>query len=89
MEMVLRELTIPPPVSLYWTQSGYNLKPAPQVAPDRTPEQNLDAMRRHFSRTLPRYGPHVCHVSLVSRIVAPDQLVYLQTIVNNMERRAG
>ncbi|KZT71284.1 hypothetical protein DAEQUDRAFT_724233 [Daedalea quercina L-15889] len=45
-------------IPLYWKQEGYSLKPAPQLAPDRTHEQNLDAIRRHFQKTLPIYGPH-------------------------------
>ncbi|KAL4077324.1 SacI homology domain-containing protein [Scleroderma yunnanense] len=45
-------------VPLYWTQSGYSLKPPPVLAPERSPEQNLDAMKRHFQATLPIYGPH-------------------------------
>lgn len=35
------------------------MKPPPVLAPERTPEQNLDALKRHFRRTVPVYGPHV------------------------------
>lgn len=45
-------------IPLFWTQTGYGLKPPPVLAPDRTREQNLDALRRHLKRTLPSYGPH-------------------------------
>ncbi|OAX41993.1 hypothetical protein K503DRAFT_421235 [Rhizopogon vinicolor AM-OR11-026] len=45
-------------VPLFWTQSGYSMKPPPVLAPERTPEQNLDALKRHFRRTVPAYGPH-------------------------------
>ncbi|KIY65285.1 hypothetical protein CYLTODRAFT_357070 [Cylindrobasidium torrendii FP15055 ss-10] len=45
-------------IPLYWTQTGYGLKPAPALATDRTHEQNLDAVRRHFAKTVPKYGPH-------------------------------
>ncbi|KAF8635542.1 hypothetical protein AX17_003925 [Amanita inopinata Kibby_2008] len=45
-------------IPLYWTQNGYGLKPPPTLATDRTHEQNLDALKRHFQRTIPRYGPH-------------------------------
>ncbi|KZT09631.1 uncharacterized protein LAESUDRAFT_722598 [Laetiporus sulphureus 93-53] len=45
-------------IPLYWKQEGYSLKPTPQLAPDRTHEQNLDVIRRHFKKILPRYGPH-------------------------------
>ncbi|KAH9930723.1 SacI homology domain-containing protein [Fomitopsis serialis] len=45
-------------IPLYWKQEGYSLKPAPQLAPDRTHDQNLDAIRRHFQKTLAVYGPH-------------------------------
>ncbi|CCM00021.1 uncharacterized protein FIBRA_02047 [Fibroporia radiculosa] len=45
-------------IPLYWKQEGYSLKPAPQLAPDRTHTQNFDAIQRHFKKTLPRYGPH-------------------------------
>lgn len=45
-------------IPLYWTQTGYGLKPPPVLAADRTHEQNLDAMKKHFRRTVPLYGPH-------------------------------
>ncbi|PCH37867.1 hypothetical protein WOLCODRAFT_161110 [Wolfiporia cocos MD-104 SS10] len=45
-------------IPLYWKQEGYSLKPPPQLASDRTHEQNLDAIRRHFKKTIPYYGPH-------------------------------
>ncbi|KAK0239924.1 SacI homology domain-containing protein [Armillaria nabsnona] len=45
-------------IPLYWTQTGYGLKPPPVLAADRTHEQNLDAMKRHFGRTVLLYGPH-------------------------------
>ncbi|KAK0463920.1 inositol 5'-phosphatase [Desarmillaria tabescens] len=45
-------------IPLYWTQTGYGLKPPPVLAADRTHKQNLDAMKRHFGRTVPLYGPH-------------------------------
>lgn len=46
-------------VPLFWGQPGYSLKPAPVLSPDRTHAQNLDAIRRHFTKTVTRYGPHV------------------------------
>lgn len=49
-------------IPLFWTQVGYGLKPAPVMAPERTHDQNLDAIRRHFERTVPKYGPHVSAV---------------------------
>ncbi|KIJ69320.1 hypothetical protein HYDPIDRAFT_79429 [Hydnomerulius pinastri MD-312] len=45
-------------VPLFWTQSGYSLKPPPVLSPERTPDQNMDAMKRHFQYTTPVYGPH-------------------------------
>ncbi|KAL1677413.1 SacI homology domain-containing protein [Schizophyllum commune] len=45
-------------IPLFWTQTGYGLKPPPVLAADHTPAQNIDAMKRHFQRTLTRYGPH-------------------------------
>ncbi|KAJ6623464.1 SacI homology domain-containing protein [Mycena sp. CBHHK59/15] len=45
-------------IPLYWTQTGYGLKPPPLLATDRTHAQNLDALGRHFQRTVPKYGPH-------------------------------
>lgn len=55
---------------MFWTQTGYGLKPPPLLATDRTHEQNLDALKRHFKRTVPKYGPHVClpHVHCLLRI---------------------
>ncbi|KAH9952101.1 SacI homology domain-containing protein, partial [Amylocystis lapponica] len=44
-------------IPLYWNQQGYGLKPAPQLSPDRTHAQNLDALRRHFEHIVPNYGP--------------------------------
>ncbi|KAF8447889.1 SacI homology domain-containing protein [Boletus edulis BED1] len=45
-------------IPLYWTQSGYSIKPPPVLSPERTPEQSLDAMKRHFQHTVAIYGPH-------------------------------
>ncbi|KAG6832044.1 hypothetical protein H0H92_005466 [Tricholoma furcatifolium] len=45
-------------IPLFWTQTGYGLKPPPLLATDRTHEQNLNAMTRHFGKTVPLYGPH-------------------------------
>ncbi|KAI0273575.1 SacI homology domain-containing protein [Gloeopeniophorella convolvens] len=45
-------------IPLFWTQSGSGLKPAPQLSPDVTHQQNLQALTRHFKRTVPAYGPH-------------------------------
>lgn len=46
-------------VPLFWTQTGYGLKPPPLLATDRTMLQNLDTLKRHFQKTIPVYGPHV------------------------------
>ncbi|KAJ3818742.1 SacI homology domain-containing protein [Lentinula raphanica] len=45
-------------IPLFWTQNGYGLKPPPLVSTERTHEQHLNAMKRHFQKTVPRYGPH-------------------------------
>ncbi|KIJ17485.1 inositol-polyphosphate 5-phosphatase [Paxillus involutus ATCC 200175] len=45
-------------IPLFWQQSGYNIKPLPVLSPERTSNQNMDAMKRHFKRTTPVYGPH-------------------------------
>ncbi|KAI6166942.1 SacI homology domain-containing protein [Pisolithus thermaeus] len=46
-------------IPLFWKQFGYSLKPPPVLAPERTPEQNVDAMKRHFHNTTSVYGPHM------------------------------
>ncbi|KAH7103991.1 SacI homology domain-containing protein [Auriculariales sp. MPI-PUGE-AT-0066] len=53
-EVIMRIRVIP----LFWKQPGYSLKPAPQLSPDRTHAQNLDAISRHLERTVRTYGPH-------------------------------
>ncbi|KAA1469556.1 hypothetical protein DENSPDRAFT_918842 [Dentipellis sp. KUC8613] len=45
-------------IPLFWTQSGYSLKPTPSLSPERTHEQHLDALRRHFQRMQKIYGSH-------------------------------
>ncbi|KAI0797649.1 SacI homology domain-containing protein [Abortiporus biennis] len=45
-------------IPLFWNQPGYSLKPAPVLTTDRTHAQNMDAMKRHFTRTISLYGPH-------------------------------
>lgn len=77
-------LTNSPPVPLYWQQSGYSLKPAPSLSTERTHDQNLDALRRHFQKTAGRYGPHVsCRYSANG---LRDLIGYMQTIVNLAEQ---
>ncbi|TFK54747.1 hypothetical protein OE88DRAFT_1777920 [Heliocybe sulcata] len=44
-------------IPLFWSQPGYSLKPAPVLSPERTQEQNLDAIRRHFQKVVSKYGP--------------------------------
>ena len=46
-------------VPLFWTQSGYGLKPPPQLSTERTPSQIMDVLARHFARNLATYGPLV------------------------------
>jgi hypothetical protein len=46
-------------VPLYWAQPGLSLKPAPVLSADRTHDQQLNAIRRHFERVVPQYGPNV------------------------------
>ncbi|KAG6820642.1 hypothetical protein H0H93_013841 [Arthromyces matolae] len=45
-------------IPLFWTQTGYGLKPPPLLATDRTHTQNLDMLKRHFDKTVALYGPH-------------------------------
>lgn len=52
-------ICLDPLVPLFWTQTGYGLKPPPLVSPDRTREQHMSAMKRHFEGSVTRYGPHV------------------------------
>lgn len=52
-------LLIKHPVPLYWNQQGMALKPAPQLNPDRTHDQNLHAIQQHLSKTASIYGPLV------------------------------
>ncbi|KAI0093512.1 SacI homology domain-containing protein [Irpex rosettiformis] len=44
-------------IPLFWSQPGYSLKPAPVLSPERSQAQNLDALKRHMQRLIPRYGP--------------------------------
>ncbi|KIM65349.1 hypothetical protein SCLCIDRAFT_112940 [Scleroderma citrinum Foug A] len=71
-------------VPLYWTQTGYSLRPTPVLEPERTPEQNLDAMKRHFQTMVSAYGPHVSE--WVHYRCLPLEHI-LQTIVNLAEQR--
>ena len=50
-------------IPLFWTQVGYGLKPPPVMAPERTHDQNLEMVRRHFERYVLKYGPHVSFIS--------------------------
>ncbi|KAH8827011.1 SacI homology domain-containing protein [Flagelloscypha sp. PMI_526] len=47
-------------IPLFWTQTGYGLKPPPILSTDRTFEQSLEVMKKHFARTVVSYGPHQC-----------------------------
>lgn len=53
-------------VPLFWTQSGYGLKPPPQLSKDRTHEQTINALKRHMTRIVNNYG------ALVSTSVVPS-----------------
>lgn len=58
VENVFAYVQIRGSIPLFWTQTGYGLKPPPLLASDRTHAQNLDMLRRHFNRTVSLYGPH-------------------------------
>ncbi|KAG6860598.1 hypothetical protein C0995_009488 [Termitomyces sp. Mi166 len=45
-------------IPLFWTQTGYGLKPPPLLATDRTHAQNLNVLKRHFEKTVALYGSH-------------------------------
>ncbi|KAG8818170.1 hypothetical protein FRC18_000223 [Serendipita sp. 400] len=47
-------------IPLYWSQSGYGLKPPPQLDASKTPSQHLQAIKSHFSSAASRYGPVNC-----------------------------
>ncbi len=71
-------------VPLFWTQTGAGLKPAPQLLPETTHQQNLKALSRHFKRTLATYGPHV---SILGQRTRSTKIISgLQTIVNLAEK---
>ncbi|KAI0672944.1 SacI homology domain-containing protein [Trametes maxima] len=44
-------------IPLFWNQQGMALKPAPQLNPERTHDQNLRAIQQHLSKTTAIYGP--------------------------------
>ncbi|KAI0723971.1 SacI homology domain-containing protein [Cerioporus squamosus] len=44
-------------IPLFWNQQAMALKPAPQLNPDRTHDQNLHAIQQHLSKTASIYGP--------------------------------
>ena len=56
-------------VLLFWTQSGYSLKAAPLLSPEQTHDQNLDALKRHFKRTVPHAGDHNRHLQGLGRLL--------------------
>lgn len=72
-------------VPLFWTQTGHGLKPPPVLASDRTHEQNLDALRRHLKRTIPKYGPHVIR-SFHQHLLSQLSQYFCQMIVNLAEQ---
>jgi phosphatidylinositol 4-phosphatase len=72
-------------VPLFWNQPGYSLKPAPVLSPERTHEQNLDALKRHLQRILLRYGPMVRLFNIQLKYLRLLTLL-LQTLVNLAEQ---
>ncbi|KAI0780655.1 SacI homology domain-containing protein [Trametes elegans] len=44
-------------IPLFWNQQGMALKPAPQLNPERTHDQNLHAIQQHLDKTTAIYGP--------------------------------
>lgn len=70
-------------VPLFWDQQGYALKPAPQLSAERSHEQNLTAIRQHFAKIVPAYGPVVSASQLCGPVTSSN---ILQTIVNLAEQ---
>lgn len=71
-------------VPLFWTQSGYGLKPPPQLSTERTQSQRSEALKRHFSRTLTIYGPLVRIFPIT--IMFDFNCISMQTVVNLAEQ---
>ncbi|KAL1944714.1 hypothetical protein VTO73DRAFT_3144 [Trametes versicolor] len=44
-------------IPLFWNQQGMALKPAPQLNPERTHDQNLRAIQQHLGKVTAAYGP--------------------------------
>ncbi|KAI8989706.1 SacI homology domain-containing protein [Trametes punicea] len=44
-------------IPLFWNQQGMALKPAPQLNPERTHDQNLHAIQQHLNKATAMYGP--------------------------------
>ncbi|KAH9857173.1 SacI homology domain-containing protein [Lenzites betulinus] len=44
-------------IPLFWNQQGMALKPAPQLNPERTHDQNLRAIQQHLGKITTAYGP--------------------------------
>jgi SacI homology domain len=73
-------------VPLFWTQTDGLLKPPPVLSPDRTHEQNLEALKRHFEQTIPSYGPHVRFHSLIHvypSLIRQNPIIRLLSILPN------
>lgn len=60
------------------------MKPAPVLTPERTHDQNLDAIRRHFTKTSARYGPHVRRLIFDSYTFSSH--LWAQTVIHLAEQ---
>lgn len=70
-------------VPLFWNQQGMALKPAPQLNPERTHDQNLRAIQQHLGKVTAAYGPLVCSFAFAPQRFSDTSR---KTIVNLAEQ---
>ncbi|KAI0664663.1 SacI homology domain-containing protein [Cubamyces menziesii] len=57
IQNVFSHIQIRGSIPLFWNQQAMALKPAPQLNPERTHDQNLHAIQQHLNKTTAVYGP--------------------------------
>ncbi|KAI1794623.1 SacI homology domain-containing protein [Ganoderma leucocontextum] len=57
MSNVFSHVQVRGSIPLFWIQQGMALKPAPQLDPERTHDQNLRTIHQHLDNIVTAYGP--------------------------------
>ncbi|KZT33580.1 hypothetical protein SISSUDRAFT_1054071 [Sistotremastrum suecicum HHB10207 ss-3] len=70
-------------IPLFWSQLGNTIKPIPQLSTDRTQEQQVETLSRHFDKSVGHYGTNtIVNLAGQKGKEAPLSKAYKETVAD-------